>query len=151
MGSSLLNYDERIDFIHKFHYVSSTMKQVLVIACVLASLTTPLLFAQEKQDSIIVLNPSIKKMVPKERPLPLSFVPQLYAPSSLSNFRLKPFTFNSSIWNDFNSPQSLMQPLWTQYQEDQKYAVWNYILGTMEASATGYLLYEHLRKHHDLY
>jgi hypothetical protein len=127
------------------------MKQLSSFAIVIVLLTTPLLLAQEKQDSIGIVNAPSKRIVQKEHPLPLSFVPQLYAPSSLHSFRPKPFTFNSTVWNDFNSPQSLMQPLWTQYQEDQKYAVWNYILGTMEAGATGYLLYEHLRKHHDLY
>jgi hypothetical protein len=71
-----------------------------------------ILLAQEKPDSLKLKDSVRFSMNEKERPLPLSFLPQIVNQSSFDNFHLKRFTFNESSWNDFNAPANVMQPLW---------------------------------------
>ena len=126
----------------------------ILLICFLLSLSATLLAQQEVHLQTPKDSVSIPKVEPVKR---LSFnlewglanMPGFKSNSFLSR-RLhlgnKPF----DILGD-NSPQNFLRPLRMQYEEQQRLAPYYYILGTLEAGATGYLLYQHLKKHSDLY
>ncbi|MFH0736398.1 MAG: hypothetical protein V1773_17775 [bacterium] len=45
------------------------------------------------------------------------------------------------------TPQDILSPLYSQYMEAQKHQTWQYILGTIQAGAVGYLAYKHIQKY----
>jgi hypothetical protein len=43
--------------------------------------------------------------------------------------------------------KNILNPLYNQYMQDQKYAIWKSILGGMQLGAVGYLAYKHIKKY----
>ncbi len=124
---------------------------VIVVLCCCSCM----LFAQQEVPSPTVKDSAhIRKFEPVRR---LSFNLEwglVNMPGSTDNLFLgrklrlssQPFGFP-----DNNSAKNMLRPLQLQYLEQQRLAPYYYILGTLEAGATGYLLYQHLKKHSDLY
>ncbi len=74
-----------------------------------------------------------------------------YLISDIDILKIRSRSFNGNINEEdkfkIESGNNILNPLYKQYLQDQKYAVWKTILGSMQLGAVGYLAYKHIKKY----
>ena len=67
---------------------------------------------------------------------------------NLLKMKSKTLTANLEENNGFEFKSgNLLNPLYNQYMQEQKYAIWRTILGSVQMGAVGYLAYKHIKKY----
>jgi len=67
---------------------------------------------------------------------------------NLLKMKSKTLTVNLEENNGFEFKSgNLLNPLYNQYMQEQKYAIWRTILGSVQMGAVGYLAYKHIKKY----